>query len=195
MGGLIDIMSCAGYTNCRLTQVLGRRFVSSGGKIWLIFKDASRSSQAPRAASAGRSHWRWPSTAPRLRSISRRAPRMLTQSSRKSVPLADERSRSARTYPSARRSPIWRRASQTNSAPSTCLVNNAGIAISGRPRGGFRPWDRRQSEIGLPVHRGGPAGHDARVAGGGSSTFPPARREGRACSASSTTRQRPGSRA
>ena len=131
MGGLIDIMGCVGYTNCRLTQVLGRRLVSSGGKIWLIFKDVSRSSQALRGALAGRSLWRSPSAARRSRSISRRAPRTAE------AVVAQIRSAGGRAI--AVRADVSIGAQVADMAARVAgefgavdvLVNNAGVAITG----------------------------------------------------------------
>ena len=194
MRGFIDIFGCAGYINSRPTQVLSRRAIASGGKIWLIFRDMSRLSQALRGALDGRSLWLWPRTARRSRSISRRAPRRARPSSRKSAPLADERSQFARTSPSSLRSPIWRRASQGELRPVDILVNNAGVAVTGVREEDF---DRGIAvnlksaflctEAVLP---GMIAPHWGRIVNISSGAA-----RGRACLASSTTRQRPGSRA
>ena len=79
--------------------------------------------------------------------------------------------------------------------PVDVLVNNAGIAITGVREEDFDRGIAVNLKSAFLCTEAVLPGHDARAAGGGSSTFPPARREGRVSSASSTTRQRPGSRA
>ena len=78
--------------------------------------------------------------------------------------------------------------------PVDVLVNNAGIAISGVREEDFDRGIAVNLKSAFLCTEAVLPAMTAR-AGGESSTFPPARRGGRACSASSTMRQRPGLRA